>query len=110
MLLNAETTLRTVAELVQDRPLMFAIGIVTLFAGLAMVLVHNVWSGGALPVVVTLVGWLTLSKAVLILLMPHAAANLYQLNARMIYVSAGLSAVLGAYLTWRGFARQFGRD
>jgi hypothetical protein len=26
-------------------------------AGLAVVVAHNVWSGGALPVVVTLVGW-----------------------------------------------------
>jgi hypothetical protein len=28
-----------------------------LLGGLAMVLAHNVWSGGPLPVIVTLIGW-----------------------------------------------------
>ena len=36
------------------------------FAGLA----HNVWSGGALPVVVTFVGWAALLKGVALLLVP----------------------------------------
>ena len=31
---------------------------------------HNVWSGGALPVVVTLVGWAALLKGVALLLVP----------------------------------------
>ena len=35
-----------------------------------MVLGHNVWSGGALPVVVTLVGWLILAKGLLPLYLP----------------------------------------
>jgi hypothetical protein len=39
---------------------------------------HNVWSGGALPVVVTLVGWVALIKGLLLLfLSPEAAAGLY---------------------------------
>jgi hypothetical protein len=32
-------------------------GMVATSAGLAVVLAHNIWNGGALPVVVTLVGW-----------------------------------------------------
>ena len=36
----------------------------------AVVLGHQVWSGGALPVVVTLVGWAALLKGVTLLLVP----------------------------------------
>ena len=41
-----------------------------MFGGLAIVLLHNYWSGGALTVIITLLGWLTLIKAVLLLVLP----------------------------------------
>jgi hypothetical protein len=41
---------------VADGPVMLTYSIISLAVGLAMILGHNVWSGGALPVVVTLVG------------------------------------------------------
>jgi hypothetical protein len=47
------------------------LGIITLAAGLAMVLAHNIWSGGALVVVITLVGWMALHQES-ILLVPAA--------------------------------------
>ena len=47
----------TVEAAVADGPVMLVYAIISLAAGLAMILGHNVWSGGALPVVVTLVGW-----------------------------------------------------
>jgi hypothetical protein len=37
---------------------LFVVGVIAVAAGLAMVLGHNVWSGGVLPVVITLTGWL----------------------------------------------------
>src|SRR5690348_14216277 len=39
-------------------------------AGTALVIGHNVWSGGVLPVVVTLLGWLTLIKGIALMAMP----------------------------------------
>ena len=50
---------------------MFVLSIIIVAAGLAMVLAHNIWSGGAQAVVVTLVGWLTLIKGLLYLLLFH---------------------------------------
>jgi hypothetical protein len=47
----------TVEAAVADAPVMLVYAIISLAAGVAMILGHNVWSGGALPVVVTLVGW-----------------------------------------------------
>jgi hypothetical protein len=49
-------------ELVRSRGLMLIAGSFNLAAGLAIVLGHNVWSGGALTVVVTLIGWLRVAR------------------------------------------------
>ena len=63
---------------IADTPLMFTYSIISLALGLAMILGHNVWSGGALPVVVTLVGWLILAKGLLLLfLTPEALTELF---------------------------------
>lgn len=53
--------------LVHNPAMLFLTGIITLVAGLAIVLSHNVWTGGALPVVVTLLGWTALIKGLLLL-------------------------------------------
>ncbi|HKO08223.1 MAG TPA: hypothetical protein VJ487_10950 [Alphaproteobacteria bacterium] len=91
---------------VADRPVMLTYAIVSLATGLAMILGHNVWSGGALPVVVTLVGWLILAKGLLLLfLTPEALTRLFgrmQYGEHM-YLYLMPSLVIGIYLTWAGF-------
>jgi hypothetical protein len=92
---------------VADKPLMFTYAIISLGLGLAMVLGHNVWSGGALPVVVTLVGWLILAKGLLLLFMaPEALSGMYarMQYAEHIYLYLAPSLLIGLYLTWAGFA------
>jgi hypothetical protein len=91
---------------IADKPLMFTYAIISLALGLAMILGHNVWSGGALPVVVTLVGSLILAKGLLLLfLTPEALTEIF---GRMqygdhIYLYVAPSLVIGLYLTWAGF-------
>jgi hypothetical protein len=53
--------------------LVLVTGIFTMGGGAAMVVGHNVWSGGALPVAVTLLGWLTLIKGIALMGMPPRA-------------------------------------
>jgi len=91
---------------VSDGPVMLVYAIISLAAGLAMILGHNVWSGGALPVVVTLVGWLILTKGLTLLFVTSEA--LKQLFDHMqygehYYLYLTPSLVLGLYLTWAGF-------
>lgn len=90
--------------LVHDPALLYLAGILTLVAGLAIVLSHNVWSGGALPVIVTALGWVALAKGILLLL-PETAAGLwprFQFE-RLYYVYVAITFALGAYLTYAGF-------
>jgi prepilin signal peptidase PulO-like enzyme (type II secretory pathway) len=74
-----------------------------------MILGHNVWSGGVLPVVVTLTGWLIFAKGVMLLaLTPETLQTMmhrmdYQANAQL-YVLPALA--IGAYLSWAGFTSE----
>jgi uncharacterized membrane protein YkgB len=107
MMSRRQATVETVTALLQNQSLMFIVGVITLAAGLAMVLAHNIWSGGALVVVVTLVGWVTLIKGLSFLfLSPEVEAELYlrQLHyQQFFYMYAAISLVLGIYLTYGGF-------
>jgi hypothetical protein len=91
---------------VADGPVMLVYAIISLAVGLAMILGHNVWSGGALPVVVTLVGWLILAKGLMLLFVTPETLN--QLFDHMqygehYYLYLAPSLVIGLYLTWAGF-------
>ena len=91
---------------VADRPVMLVYAITSLAMGIAMVLGHNVWSGGALPVAVTLVGWLILAKGLLLLfLAPEAVSGMFEQMryAEHYYLFLAPALVIGLYLTWAGF-------
>jgi vacuolar-type H+-ATPase subunit I/STV1 len=87
--------------------MMLVLGAIMLVAGLAMVLTHNIWSGGALAVIVTLVGWVTLIKSLFFLFLPpelEAGFFLRQLHYQeLFYLYGAFSLVLGVYLTYGGF-------
>ena len=70
MLANRRRTLATLDEMARSGPWMLFSGMVATAAGLAVVLGHNVWSGGAVPVAVMLVGWAALLKGVALPLVP----------------------------------------
>ena len=98
---------------VEEEGVVISYAIISLAMGVAMVIGHNVWSGGALPVVVTLVGWLILAKGVLLLvLVPDALTAMvermgYAEHYRVLLTPA---LVLGLYLTWAGFTSQAARE
>ena len=108
MLVNGTVIMQDITELAHNALVMFIIGVFTLFAGLAMVLGHNYWRGAAITIVVTLIGWLTLLKAVLILFIPLYVATLLPLallqTNHFFYVRLVVTLLLGVYLTYSGFA------
>jgi hypothetical protein len=92
-------------ELLEDRPLSWVLAIVLTAVGLGLVLVHNVWKGGVLPVVVTLVGWLMLIRGVGLMVMgPEPAQRaLDTLSAPLFYYGYfGALFLLGLYLVAAG--------
>lgn len=95
-----------VTALIHNPPLLFLAGLMALITGLAIVLSHNVWSGGALPIVITLIGWTTLIKGLLLLFQSPEGADRMFLGAlqyeRFFYVYTSVSLLLGIYLTSMG--------
>jgi hypothetical protein len=97
---------------VANGPVMLVYAIFSLAIGIAMVLGHNVWSGGALPVVVTMVGWLILAKGLLLLFLdPDAFSGLFQgmHYGENYYLFLAPAFVIGLYLTWAGFITSISR-
>src|SRR5713101_4016773 len=72
-LVQAGTIGLAINALVHDRAALLVAGMMGLLGGLAMVLAHNVWSGGPLPVIVTAIGWWLLIRNVLLLFLPAQA-------------------------------------
>jgi putative exporter of polyketide antibiotics len=106
MVTHKRATVETVTALVHNPPVLYLAAVFTLVAGLAMVLGHNVWSGGVLPVVVTLVGWLTSIRGLVLLFLAPGTAGDF-LGAlhyeQLFYLYAAVPLILGVYLTYGGF-------
>jgi hypothetical protein len=106
MALQKQVMVDIVAALLRNGPLLLILEAIAVTAGLAMVIGHNVWSGGALPVVVTLLGWIILIRGVVLLfLSPAAKLRFFEMfrYADLLYLYAGITLVLGLYLTIAGF-------
>jgi vacuolar-type H+-ATPase subunit I/STV1 len=95
-----------VGQLMHDRLLMLLMGMIALACGLAIVLAHNVWSGGVLPVVVTIIGWLFVIRGVLLLALPPEVSAIFDMlhYTRYFDLYELVTLVIGALLTYGGFS------
>jgi hypothetical protein len=105
---HARATVEIMKAIIQDPPLLFIAGLMGMTAGLAIILTHNVWSGGALPIIVTLFGWVSLIKGTLLLtLSPETESRVFIVKLHYedhpnLY--AAFALLLGVYLTYAGFS------
>jgi len=103
MFAHKQATIEVMTALVSNPPLLFITGLILCPVGLAMTLGHNVWAGGARPVIITLIGWATLLKGLLCLLIPPDMAPVLLLGglhyASLYYLYSFLILVLGLYLS-----------
>lgn len=94
--------------IIQDPSLLFVTGLLGVTAGLAIVLAHNVWSDGALPIIVTIFGWASLLKGMLLLILsPETEFQLFIAGFHLDEhpdVYAAFLLLFGAYLAYAGFS------
>ncbi len=106
MIFARHTSVTTMNALFTNPPLMWVTGVFTMLVGLIVVVLHNRWSGGALPVIVTLYGWIALVKGVsLVWLRPEvqsAAWRSLQFD-RFFIVYVVVALAIGGYLIYGGF-------
>lgn len=93
---------RIIGAMLEDPALLVLAGVLAVAAGLAIVIAHNVWSGGLRPRVVTLVGWVVLLKGITLLLFTPDGRTLLDSGAigyeRYFHVYMGGTFLLGVYL------------
>ena len=107
MVAQKEAMVEMVAALIRNGPVLLIIEVIGVTAGLAIVLGHNVWSGGALPIVVTLLGWIILIRGVVLLfLSPQGKIRFFEIFrfAELFYLYVGITLILGLFLTYAGFS------
>jgi hypothetical protein len=105
--LRKQESVASIDALAHRPDLVLVIGLIMLVAGLAIVLRHNVWSGGALPVVITLLGWIILLRAGLLLFLSEetVATMLAAIHFEGLFYAyvSGVIAI-GLCLAYAGFA------
>jgi uncharacterized membrane protein YhaH (DUF805 family) len=79
-------------------------GCLLFVAGIAIVRVHNRWTGGW-PVLVTLIGWLTMLGGLLRMFAPVFAQREAH-NANVAYAALVALLAVGAFLTFKAYRRE----
>ena len=78
MMTRRQSAIGAVKALIGNPPLLLFVEVIGLACGLAMIIGHNIWSGGALPIVVTLVGWvMAIRGAGLLALSPNTTIKIF---------------------------------
>ncbi len=111
MLSRREAMLSVVESMMQNPPLLFVLGVIQLLGGLAIVLTQDVADGATLPLVLTLLGWWLMVRAVLLMFLSQDALwalfDALELE-KYYYASNVFGLIVGGYLTYAGFSGMLG--
>jgi len=106
-LVNMSVYTGIITNLLNNNALMIITAFMTLIIGLLLVVAHNVWEF-SWRVIITIVGWLTLIKAVCLLFFPdymnHMNLQILQ-NTSVISISLFIDLILGLILLFFGFKK-----
>lgn len=108
MVASKQNTIDAVSGFFASAALMWTTGIFTMLVGIVVVVTHNRWSGGLLPLIVTLYGWLILVKGSTFVWLPASAGETFYNSlhfSEYFYCYFIVSLAIGAYLTYGGFKR-----
>ena len=107
MLLNSAVFRILAEQFLSSYALIFLAGLITLFAGIALVLAHNVWTPDWC-VIITILGWLSVIGGALRIIAPNLVVRIgggVIAHAGALFIFAGLAVlVLGCVLSYFGYA------
>jgi hypothetical protein len=103
------TAFRAMAEeFLHSHALLFLSGLLVMLGGVAMLLVHNVWTADW-RVIITVLAWLTAIGGALRIVWPQltvAAGDFFVARPAVLIVAAVIWLAAGAALTFYGYFRQ----
>jgi len=107
VLLNRDAARAVLEQFINNPAIIFLAGLITFPAGLAIILVHNVWVVDW-PLIVTIVGWLTAFSGAIRIVAPQQAIlygrRAYQRPNGPLF-GAAIWLALGLVLTFFGYVR-----
>ncbi len=105
MLINRNLMPSMIGEVAHNYALIFLSGVLTLLAGIAIVRVHNVWTGGW-RILVTVIGWLAIVSGLVRMWFPQGAAPMAEAfvgNPAGILIGGLVVLALGAFLSYKAY-------
>lgn len=106
-LIRPKAVLEVSKSIAEDPGLLLVSGIFTMAGGVATVVGHNVWSGGFLPVSVTVLGWMMLAKGLALMVAPPemlAASYGFLHSPQMLRLVMVPATLFAAWVTVMAFA------
>lgn len=106
MAVNRDATVTAINAFFSDSGLMYITGAFTVIIGLTVVLLHNRWTSGALPALVSFYGWAAIVKGGMFLFLPATSEMAFYRALHfeaLFYVYVVIGLVLGLYLAYGGF-------
>jgi hypothetical protein len=111
MLVNRDWLPQIAAQIAQDAGLIVLSGILLLLAGIAIVRIHNVWSGGW-RVLVTILGWLAIAGGLVRMWFPQLAAPIVaaiSVSPAGVVAAGLVMLALGAFLSYKAYGPENSR-
>ena len=105
LLVNGEVFRSLALTFAERRELVFLLGLITMPAGLAVVLTHNVWTADW-RVVITIIGWLAAIGGAIRILAPQRAASIGSRslgNPNSMLIGGLVYLALGALFSFFGY-------
>jgi uncharacterized protein YjeT (DUF2065 family) len=107
MLLNRQAFPEMITQVAQNYAIIFLSGALSLLAGVAIVRVHNVWTGGW-PVIITILGWLLIVGGLARMWCPKKASEIattFGSDPTLLLVSGVVLLALGAFLSFKAYGK-----
>jgi hypothetical protein len=107
MFINMPQFIQRIDNLLHESSVMYMTGFFTLILGIMMVVGHNIWEKHW-RVIVTVIGWITLIKGILIIYSPY---NMREFSMHILsnptaaYAAAGIDFALGCVLLFCAIRR-----
>ena len=105
ILINRAYYLAMTRQFVGSSPLMYLGAVVGMVAGLAIVLVHNVWAADW-RVLITLLGWIHVIRGAATVIFPQKAADFAaRVTRRGFLIASAVPLILGSVFVFFGYFR-----
>lgn len=105
MLLNLKVYCKVMEDFFKNSALVYVTGLITFIAGLAIVLVHNMWVADW-RVIITVFGWIALIKGAWLIILPDTLVKIteaYVKNIKLLVIPWIIMLPIGIFLMFKGY-------